>query len=286
MFERLIHALTYAGLIALAGTSCSPQHTATPTPQRITVLTWNLYHGEHHYAPGTSNLDAIARIINEYQPDIVAFQEVDQLTLRTAGFNHGKRKDLMQELAAKTGMHGYFAQAMEYDGGGYGEGILSRQAATPVITALPSPRGGEPRVLVSVDYTLLDGRTFTFAGTHLCHEFEDNRIAQIAAISGVVKASERPVLVAGDFNFNPGEAPYLAFTGSMEDSALVHGTPTLTWPYHAPEERLDYIFADKRSHWQIKDVRLIDSDASDHFPLLAVFELPVVLPQCAAPMPA
>jgi len=261
-------------LLVVGSVGCS-QQTGNPAQQkqRITVLTWNIYHGESHYQPGTSNLEAIARIINEYQPDLVALQEVDNQTQRTADFNQGVRKDLVQELAALTGMHGYFGKAMDYDGGGYGEGILSRQPANPIIHPLPIPQGGEPRVLLSIQHILPDGRSITFAGTHLCHEFEANQMAQIKAITRFMDKTGGPVVLAGDFNFTPEHAPYAIINNTMHDAALIYGTTEATWPYHAPAERLDYIFVDKTSQWQVKDIKLIDTDASDHFPVLAVLEL-------------
>jgi len=264
--------LLAAVLVVVGSAGCSqPTGNVAQEPQTITVLTWNIYHGESHYRPGSSNLEAIAEIINEYQPDLVALQEVDNMTTRTAGFNHGIGKDLVQELAALTAMHGYFGKAMDYEGGGYGGGILSRHPATPVTTLLPSPQGGEPRVLISIQHLLPGGRNITFAGTHLCHEFETNRMAQIKAITEFVAHTGEPTIVAGDFNFTPNHPAYTAISLTMHDA--MSGSSALTWPYHAPEERLDYIFVDKNSQWQVKDIRLINTDASDHFPVLAVLEL-------------
>jgi len=265
----------FAIVLLVAGSAGCSQQPGNPPQEkhRITVLTWNIYHGESHYRPGTSNLEAIAKVINEYKPDLVALQEVDNQTQRTAGFNHGVRKDLVQELAALTGMHGYFGKAMDYDGGGYGEGILSRFPAQSSVLPLPIPQGGEPRVFISIEQTLPDGRTLTFAGTHLCHEFEANQVAQIKAITRFMSKTGGPLVLAGDFNFTPEHAPYAIINHTMHDAALMHGTAEATWPYHAPVERLDYIFMDKNSTWQVKDIKLIDTDASDHFPVLAVLEL-------------
>src|SRR5690606_24904090 len=90
------------------------------------VMTYNIYHCEENYNPGHSNIQRVADIINTYKPDFVALQEVDSMTNRTAEFNADVPKDLVQELAKLTGMHGYFAKAIDYSNGGYGEGVLSR----------------------------------------------------------------------------------------------------------------------------------------------------------------
>jgi len=271
MIRLLGNIAIYLALLCAAG--CSSQSDAPANIQEIKILTWNMYHGEQHYRPGESNLEDIARIINEYQPDVVAFQEVDNMTTRTEDFNHGVRKDLVQELAAMTGMHGYFAKAMDYAEGGYGEGMLSRYPAEPSIHPLPIPQGGEPRVLIAITPQFPDGRSFTFAGTHLCHEFESNRMAQVEAIVELVTTQKTPMVVAGDFNFSPDDAPYAVIGHAMDDAAVVAGNAAPTWPYHAPEQRLDYVFVDKQNRWAVKQVTRIESDASDHFPVLVVLGL-------------
>ena len=67
---------------------------------RIKVLTYNIYHGELPYSPGKPNLDSIAKLINQLQPDFVACQEVDSATGRSEVL-YGKKTDLIKELAAK-----------------------------------------------------------------------------------------------------------------------------------------------------------------------------------------
>jgi len=108
------------------------------SPARVAVLTYNIYHGED--ANGGSNLDAVAGIIKSLEPDLVALQEVDNKTARAKGL------DLTAELSRRTGMHGVFGKAMDYDGGGYGEAVLSRY---PVIETknnpLPHSAKAEPR---------------------------------------------------------------------------------------------------------------------------------------------
>ena len=89
---------------------------AAESPVRVTVLTYNIYHGAD--ANGGSNLDAVAKIINTLRPDLVALQEVDNKTTRAKGL------DLTAELSRRTGMAGVFGKAMDFAGGGYGEAVL------------------------------------------------------------------------------------------------------------------------------------------------------------------
>ncbi|WP_373400800.1 endonuclease/exonuclease/phosphatase family protein [Algoriphagus halophilus] len=79
----------------------------------VKILTYNIYHGENPFNPGQPNLDEIAALIKELNPDMVAMQEVDSMTTRTAKV-YGTKVDLVQQLAELTGYHGYFAKAMDF----------------------------------------------------------------------------------------------------------------------------------------------------------------------------
>ncbi|MBZ4187971.1 endonuclease/exonuclease/phosphatase family protein [Niabella beijingensis] len=242
--------------------------------QTVKVLTYNIYHGEEHYNNGKSNLEKIAAVIRKYQPDFVAMQEVDSMTKRTATFNNGVKKDLVAELAKMTGMHGYFGKAMDYNEGGYGEGLLSKYAAVPVVHQLPVPAGGEGRALITIEHQFANGKKMVFAGTHLCHEFETNREAQAKAVADILLQMKLPVAVGGDFNITPDTKAYAIISGRMEDAAVRFGNPQLTFPYTKPRIRLDYIFLNKGAAWKVKKVEVIDKeDASDHKPVLVTLEL-------------
>lgn len=241
--------------------------------QQIKVMTYNIYHGEKHYDNGKSNLQDIAAVINEYKPDFVAMQEVDSMTSRTAKFNAGVKKDLVKELAKLTGMHGFFGKAMDYSEGGYGEGMLSRFPAVPVVYHLPTPKGGEPRAMIAIEHTFANGRKMVFAGTHFCHEFEENRIAQAADVVRILADKKLPVVIGGDFNIVPGSKPYQEIVSRLADAAQVFGLPELTFPFTGPKYRLDYIFLNQGNVWKVKDVKVIKADASDHKPVLMTLEL-------------
>lgn len=236
-------------------------------------MTYNIYHGEMAYERGKSNLTEIARVINKYQPDFVALQEVDSLTGRSAALNNGAAQNLAKELAVLTGMKGFFGKAMDYDGGGYGEGILSRHPARAENHLLPNPEGGEVRALLIVHADVPGIGPLIFAGTHLCHQFENNKIAQSESIVETLGKREVPVLMGGDFNFRPGSKPYDIITGSFSDAALVKGDPQYTISYEKPRSRIDYIFFSPDDKWQVLDVTVLREDASDHMPVLVKLKL-------------
>lgn len=235
-------------------------------------MTFNIYHGEQYYHRGTSNLKQVAAVINQYNPDFVALQEIDSMTTRSANLHGGVPKDLVQELAAMTGMYGVFAKAIDYSNGGYGEGVLSRFPAQATSYQLPIPEGGEGRALLTITPTLPNGQQFIFAGTHLCHEFDKNRLAQTAAICNILEEKNLPVVMGGDFNFTPDSESYELISQSFKDAAAVHGNPEYTIPYTDPRARIDYLLLSSDYDWEVKEVEVIRDNASDHMPVLVVLE--------------
>lgn len=261
----------FALVTAAVGLCCT--EVVAQKKQQIKVLTFNIYHGEAHYERGTSNLQKIAAVINEHQPDFVAMQEVDSMTNRTAKFNNGKPIDIVKELAALTKMHGYFAKAIDYDNGGYGEGVLTKKPAIVTRYSLPIPNGGEGRAMLQVQQKMSNGKTVVFAGNHLCHQFDVNRIAQIKAVDSISKKLSYPVILAGDWNFVPDSKEYEIITKNFKDAAVVNGNTVATFPYTDAKKRLDMVFVSKNANWKVKDVQVIKNDASDHMPVLVTLEL-------------
>jgi endonuclease/exonuclease/phosphatase family metal-dependent hydrolase len=241
--------------------------------QEIRVMTYNIFHGEQRYDPGKSNLTRVAEVINKYKPDFVALQEVDSMTVRSAAFNNGIPQDLVKELAGLTGMYGFFGKAIDYSNGSYGEGILSRFPVKSSKYSLPIPKGGEGRTLLMINHTFPDGREIIFAGTHLCHQFDENRLAQAKAIREILETIKIPVIMGGDFNFRPESEPYNIITGNFKDAAILKGDPQFTISYENPRARIDFIFLSEKHNWIVKDVEVIRNSASDHMPVLVTLEL-------------
>lgn len=110
---------------------------------------------------GICNYQRVANVINNARPDIVAIQELDSMTARS------NRTDVLKELAERTQLHPCFAPAIDYDGGKYGIGILSKETPLRVQTfALPGRE--EARTLLVAEFP-----EYVFACTHLSLTEED-----------------------------------------------------------------------------------------------------------------
>lgn len=236
--------------------------------QTLTLMTYNIYHGEDPYNRGKSNISEIAALINQIKPDLVALQEVDSMTNRTKGFNPDSKKDLVNELEKLTGMKGYFAKAIDFSEGGYGEGILTRLPAYFESFSLPTPKGGEGRSLAVAKVDIGNGKEFIFAGTHLCHEFEENRTAQVNAIKDILSKYSDPTIVTGDFNFSSDESGYRVLTENFKDAALALGNPQNTYSSLVAKIRIDYFWLGNKAEWEIISVEVLDVAFSDHKPLV------------------
>lgn len=240
----------------------------------LTVVSYNIYHGEQAYEAGKSNLKDVAELINELRPDFVVLQEVDSLTRRTAEINNGGPMDMVNRLSQLTGMHGYFGKAIDYDGGGYGQGMLTKSPLQLQRVRLPSPEGGEPRIMLYAEAQTASGTRIIMGGTHLCHLHAENRLAQVKAINSSLLESGRPALIAGDFNFTADSESYKEMSKTWIDAAKVYrGSPQPTLPGRNPTKRIDYLFLSESSQWKVLDVQVPDVEYSDHRPVVATLIL-------------
>ncbi len=253
-------------------TLCFFIYSSLSAQTQLKILTYNIYHGEQAYTKGEPNIDDIAKLINEFKPDLAAFQEVDSATGRSEGI-YKVRTDFIAALAQKTGMYGFFGKAMDYDGGGYGEGLLSRKPTKATVTKLPTPKGGEPRALIYIKYPLNKNKKLVFAGTHLCHQYDENRVAQTEQINKTFAESKDPVVLCGDLNFTPGKPPYIVLESAWEDAAVLKGNPENTFSSQKPFIRIDYAWLKKGFKWKVIDVQVLPFAYSDHKPVLITLEI-------------
>ena len=245
-------------------------------PIDLTVMTFNLRFGER------ASLDSIAAEIKAANPDFVALQEVDVNTARTAAPDMNG-KDMLTELAARTGMFGLYAPAMTFAGGYYGVGILSRHPCVKsAVHELPNPAGVEPRVMLQGDFRLNGHRPVTFCSTHLDVKSADTRHQQINHIRGILAPEQapadtlnakkccgantdaakffHPTIIAGDFNATADE-PALQTLCEFADPVSCSDA---TFPVEAPTRKIDHIYALPRCHATLLDSAASLNTVSDH----------------------
>ena len=233
----------------------------------VRILSFNILHGAT--TKGDFNLDAIAKVIINADPDLVALQEVDFKT------NRAKKYDLVTELGWRAKMAPLFGKAMDYDGGEYGEGVLSRFSFFQTRNvALPYTPGNEPRAALEIITVLPSGDTMAFVGTHLDHlKDEKDRIAQVKRINQVFADNKYPTILVGDLNAVPGSTP-IKILEEMWSASYDKIDPAPTYPSVNPSKKIDYVMFYPKNSWRVLKTEVIqDSIASDHCAYLVTLEL-------------
>lgn len=230
---------------------------------RLRVMTYNLRFGE------LSTIDRLAEHIKAFQPDFVALEEVDVRTNRSLA-PHQNGKDMLSELAGRANMFGLYGKAIDYCGGYYGIGILSKYPYVSVAKLdLPNPQPEvEPRVLLEGVFEV-GTDTVRFAATHLDVTDGETRLLQAQCITDYFAHSSHPVIIGGDFNAMPDEEVVRQVMNrhwfDATDSAP-------TYPSWNPEEKLDYIYALPKKGWRLVRTQAVLSQLSDHLPVVTDLE--------------
>ena len=199
--------------------------------------------------------DRTATVISQQQPDVVALQELDSMTGRSG------HRDQLDELASRTGYHPIFGAAIDFDGGQYGVGILSHEIPLS-IRRIPLP-GEEPRVLLVVEL-----EDYVIACTHLDLE-EAQRMASVPLIVDEAQRWQKPFLLVGDWNDEPGSE----LLELMTQYFTVPSSDEATYPADKPTECIDYVAAFNGRAEALESHVIDEPEASDHRPLVVWIRL-------------
>ena len=182
--------------------------------------------------------------------------------------------DTPAELARLTGLHAYFAKAMDYQGGAYGQLFLSRHPLIGTKTHMlpPAEPGVEPRIMAEA-HVKIEGTTIAFFGTHLDHQNDARRLKQAEEITRITADTKDTVmLLAGDLNARPDSTPIAILLKTWTDPSA--GKNLLTIPAEKPKHQIDYVLYRPKDRLKPIEVKVLDEPvASDHRPVLATFEL-------------
>lgn len=194
-----------------------------------------------------------ANVIRAINPEVIAVQELDSATQRSAGL------DVLKTLADKLNMHSVFGPSIPYQGGKYGIGILSKEK--PVKTSFLSlPGKEEKRGLLMAEFN-----DYILFCTHLSLTQSD-RIESARIINQQTHTIRKKAFLAGDFNDTEGSEA-LNILG-LKWTNLSGNKPTI--PVDTPDRCIDFIFGLNGPDfgYTIQRSEVVnESIASDHLPV-------------------
>lgn len=237
--------------------------------RRLRVLSYNIHHGRG--LDGRIDLERIARVITEARPDLVVLNEVDRDTRRSG------EVDQPAEIARRTGMGVVFEKNIAFQGGEYGNAVLTRLPVLRHVNhPLPSFTEGEQRGCLEVVVDLgEDGesRPLRFLGTHLDYRPEDTeRLASADLIARRFAAEPgMPTVLAGDLNDEPDSRTLRRLETLF---GKTDGVTRPTYPAGKPAKQIDYVLHAPKDGVTFVEARVVDAQgASDHRPLLVVLDV-------------
>lgn len=266
---------------------------------RLTVLTYNtLYAGRD--TESSCRVEAQVRLIQQLKPDVFLMQEAKGFDANGSSWLYG--------LEHQIGMRGFLAIAPRT---GQNVAIFIREPLRPLSFEADGAHFHHALATLKVGVPGID-QPLTFISAHLCPNGPVVRRRE-AAYLGIQAAPEKLTLITGDFNSAsphdpepqdwPDLAPhhrarYLAddlqgidrsVLAQLEAAGWVdlghqldpHRVPTVPTPAYRDVEfatmRCDYLLASQSLAKRVRSYEVIRNDlsdmASDHYPVLATFEV-------------
>jgi len=229
----------------------------------LRILSYNIHHGEG--MDEQVDLQRIADLIRSMRPDVVALQEVDSMVDRT------NRIDQASVLGKLTGLQPVFGAFMPYQGGAYGMAVLSRWHVMKSRN-IRLPEGEEPRTSVTVWLRSPEtGQDIVLSDIHF-YRTEEERLSQAGSLERELEYEEEPVILAGDFNSEPGSAVIEMLARDFQ--IVEKGQDRLTFSSFDPVREIDFVMVRPEPRIEVLRHTVLDEPvASDHRPIYAEFLL-------------
>ena len=235
-------------------------------PNSIRLATYNTHRCEGWETQTNvdrANYNNTAKVISLIDPDVIALQELDNFT---TWHPHAQ----LQKLADRPGMKPYYCKTIDYRGGDYGIGILSKRE--PLRTVSGDLPGTEAR-----KFFLAEFDDYIFIATHLCHLETTNRAQSVEIINAYIAANyasyTKPIFLAGDFNESNMSSEMMV---KLKEKWEIISTSSNTFMNTATPKRIDYIvlYKGNKAACEVLGTAVPSYDeinvnkVSDHLPVL------------------
>ena len=270
------------------------------------VVTWNIAHGRGNIDTNLAGsnvekkerVDQIAKLLQQIGADVVVLNEVDFNATWSGGQNQAR-------AIAEAAGYRWCATQTNLDFGfvfrrwHFGNAILSRHPISNARSVDLQPLkqwedwlvGSKRGLMCEVE---LDGVTpskIAVMALHLESRGESIRVQQVDDVVNATENCSRPFIVAGDLNTTPTTAPKSnkdaqgvnAFDKLIAQTKWIYrpesftNAESFTFPAGAPVKIIDWILASD-DRLPFGEYRVVQTELSDHLPVVATFEHPVVRP--------
>jgi endonuclease/exonuclease/phosphatase family metal-dependent hydrolase len=222
--------------------------------QMIAVSTYNIQFGKGQ--DKLVNLERTIKTLQSLDANIISLQEVERNSLRS------NFSDQVKIIANELDMNVYFSPSLTYPGLYYGNAVLTRFPIKEAKT-IHFNHKLENRAALIVEVQVSDDQSIHVINTHLGLD-RDERSSAIDKINQKLTKLDGPIILTGDLNSVPSQQEYRKWDDKVTKSNK--GIPIQT--YNSRNWQIDYIF--HSSDFTVNEVNVIESDASDHFPVSAL----------------
>jgi len=206
------------------------------------------------------NLDKIVDVINREQPDIVAFQEIDNNSFWNGRFDHG------QLIADKTNFTHWFTGSHQLSNNlDYGTGLMSRfDMLDPLSVTFNKPfaRTRKGFVLSTIDWPNTDGIKVDVVSLHLDFLSHSQRRKEIETLTDTLLRSDNLLIVMGDFNMEYDKSELLQKLASTLNLHAWRPDKDELVTYRRLGKRLDWVLVSEEFEFDTHQV--LNAPLSDH----------------------
>ena len=258
----------------------------------LRIMTFNIHFG--NTITNIYDILNISQVIKDSNSDIVCLQEVDN-NWSSRSYYHSLIQIISQQanlpyyiynpIYDKNSSHGHLFPNEQF-----GTAILSKykilESHDYILSRWSSQKGdpqpgepGFPSQYHGFGHLILDidGTNFSVYNTHLDYRAdppkgfnETMRAIQVREMLSIINF-KYPTILTGDMNADfSAKDVFEPLLEKFDDAWSIAGEGSgLTFPCINPYIRIDYILVNKKSSIQVKNAFLIDTQVSDHLPVIA-----------------
>lgn len=244
----------------------------------LKVLTYNIAHGRGLSLNQAllskpvllNNLNLIAEVIKQENPDVIGLQEIDGPSIWSRNLDQGKI------LAELIGFPFYFSGNHSKMNIGdyrinYGTALLSKFnfSITHSLPFVLNKMDTKGLVMAKIPIPAFNNKEVFFASLHLDFLRKKIRREQILSAINFLAKINHPLIVFGDFNceWGPDINCLQIFTEALDLEVYNPEEYLPTYPSIKPKKRFDWIIFSKE--FKVIDYKTLKVTASDHQPVVA-----------------